>query len=128
MRLAKKGQDIHQIPDSLKAQVPEEVKQAARDMARQELAKRLKELEMTSAQAGAYSHYYDAVSVHIQQLVTFLDNLEVNEEERVWLKRQGDGDLDESRLAEGLTGEATLYKRRGLEKREYALRNRRTTC
>jgi von Willebrand factor A domain-containing protein 8 len=34
MRLYKPGQDIHQIPDSLKAQVPDEVKSKAREMAR----------------------------------------------------------------------------------------------
>jgi hypothetical protein len=33
------------------------------------------------------------------------------EEERVWLKRQSDGELDETRLSEGLTGESTVYKR-----------------
>jgi hypothetical protein len=44
-------------------------------------------------------------------------DLEANEEERVWLKRQSDGELDESRLTEGLTGESSIYKRRGMEKR-----------
>lgn len=42
----------------------------------------------------------------------------MKEEERVWVKRQTDGELDDSRLTEGLTGEATVYKRRGLEKPE----------
>ena len=45
-------------------------------------------------------------------------DLEAKEEERIWLKRAVDGELDESRLAEGLTGEATVYKRRGQEKPE----------
>lgn len=64
-----------------------------------------------------YSRYHDHVISHVYQLVTFLENLEAKEEERVWLKRQADGELDESRLSEGLTGEPTVYKRRGLEKR-----------
>lgn len=55
---------------------------------------------------------------HINQLVSFLDNLEATEEERVWLKRTSEGELDESRLTEALTGEAAVYKRRGMEKRE----------
>lgn len=81
---------------------------------------------------------------HIHQLVSFLDSksttlglslfcsttnvyvflcpppqdLEANEEERVWLKRQSDGELDESKLTEGLTGESAIYKRRGMEKPE----------
>jgi len=48
---------------------------------------------------------------------TFPD-LAAKEEERVWVKRQTDGELDDSRLTEGLTGEATVYKRRGMEKPE----------
>jgi len=47
----------------------------------------------------------------------FLD-LAAKEEERVWIKRQADGELDYSRLTEGLTGEMTIYKRRGMEKPE----------
>jgi von Willebrand factor A domain-containing protein 8 len=34
------------------------------------------------------------------------------------VKRQTDGELDDSRLTEGLTGEATVYKRRSLDKPE----------
>lgn len=45
-------------------------------------------------------------------------DLAAKEEERVWVKRQTDGELDESRLTEGLTGEASVYKRRGMEKPE----------
>ena len=73
---------------------------------------------MSSAQANMYSYYHDRVAAHVHQLVTFLENLEAKEEERVWLKRQSDGELDETRLSEGLTGESTVYKRRGMEKRE----------
>ncbi|BGP10994.1 hypothetical protein JCM10049v2_006888 [Rhodotorula toruloides] len=113
-----KGHDIRQIPDSLKAQVPDEIKNRARDMARKELAEKLAEIDMSSAQASMYSRYHDHVISHVYQLVTFLENLEAKEEERVWLKRQADGELDESRLSEGLTGEPTVYKRRGLEKPE----------
>lgn len=51
--------------------------------------------------------------------MSFLDNLEANEDERVWLKRQSDGELDEHRLTEGLTGESSIYKRRGLDKRKH---------
>lgn len=45
-------------------------------------------------------------------------DLAAKEEERVWVKRQTDGELDDSRLTEGLTGDATVYKRRGMEKPE----------
>lgn len=36
----------------------------------------------------------------------------------MWVKRQTDGELDDTRLTEGLTGEAAVYKRRGMEKPE----------
>jgi len=45
-------------------------------------------------------------------------DLAAKEEERVWIKRQTDGELDDGRLTEGLTGESTVYKRRGMEKPE----------
>ncbi|GAA5900077.1 hypothetical protein JCM6882_002608 [Rhodosporidiobolus microsporus] len=117
MRLYKGG-DIKQIPDALKADVPPEIAARAREMARKELADRLAQLDMSSGQASVYSRYHDAVAAHVHQLVSFLENLEAKEEERVWLKRQSDGELDESRISEGLTGEATVYKRRGFEKPE----------
>jgi len=53
-------------------------------------------------------------------LTLLVTDLEAKEEERVWLARQTDGDLDESRITEGLTGESTVYKRRGLEKRKFS--------
>ncbi|GAA5999420.1 hypothetical protein JCM5350_001970, partial [Sporobolomyces pararoseus] len=117
MRLLK-GKKVKQIPDSLKKQVPEEISDRAREMARKELAQKLREVDLSSSEAATFSRFYSSVSGHIQSLVTFLENLEAREEERVWLKRQTDGDLDETRITEGLTGESTVYKRRGLEKPE----------
>lgn len=51
-------------------------------------------------------------------MLTASIDLSAKEEERIWVKRQTDGELDDSRLTEGLTGEATVYKRRGMEKPE----------
>ena len=104
-------------------------------MARQELARRLQELDMTESEARGYGALLDAVQGHIAQLFdlfesesspSFLDptphdlatDLSAREEERVWVKRQTDGELDDSRLTEGLTGETTVYKRRGMAKPE----------
>lgn len=47
MRKYNKNHDISQIPDSLKADVPDSIKQQARDMARKELAARLAEVSIT---------------------------------------------------------------------------------
>ncbi|KAI8989190.1 AAA domain-containing protein [Trametes punicea] len=106
------------IPDALKNDVPDHVKERARELARQELARRLEELNMSAGEAKGYSALFTAVEGHIAQLHDLLENLAAREEERVWVKRQTDGELDDSRLTEGLTGEATVYKRRGVTKPE----------
>lgn len=105
-------------------------------MARLELARRLEELNMSAGEAKEYGALFAAVEGHIAQLHDLLESryltiivtrrgsrvvgldLAAREEERVWMKRQTDGELDDSRLTEGLTGEATVYKRRGMEKPE----------
>ncbi|CCM05477.1 uncharacterized protein FIBRA_07698 [Fibroporia radiculosa] len=117
MRLFK-GHDISQVSDALKNNVPDRIKEEARAMARQELARRLEELDMSAGEAKGYGALLTAVQAHIAQLHDLLENLATKEEERVWIKRQTDGELDEGRLTEGLTGEATIYKRRGMAKPE----------
>ncbi|KAI0061227.1 hypothetical protein BV25DRAFT_1857935 [Artomyces pyxidatus] len=117
MRLFK-GKDVKQLPDDIKRDVSDEVKEQAREMAKQELARRLEELDMNAAGAAGYGALLTAVESHIAQLHDLLEHLAAKEEERVWVKRQTDGELDDSRLTEGLTGEATVYKRRGTAKPE----------
>ncbi len=53
----------------------------------------------------------------VNRLRSIID-LAAKEEERVWVTRQTDGELDDTRLTEGLTGEAAVYKRRGMAKPE----------
>lgn len=60
----------------------------------------------------------DVVYPTFQLLTSGIIDLAAKEEERVWIKRQTDGELDDTRLTEGLTGESTVYKRRGMEKPE----------
>ncbi|TFK52963.1 hypothetical protein OE88DRAFT_1733940 [Heliocybe sulcata] len=117
MRLYK-GHNINQICDKLKNDVPDHIKEKAREMAREELARKLEALNMTAGDAKGYGSLLSAVQAHIAQLHDLLENLTAKEEERVWVKRQTDGELDDSRLTEGLTGETTVYKRRGMEKPE----------
>ncbi|KIY70240.1 hypothetical protein CYLTODRAFT_488278 [Cylindrobasidium torrendii FP15055 ss-10] len=113
-----KGGEIKQVSEELKADVPEHIKERARLMAKEELAQRLKDLDMGPVEAQEYSNILRATESHMNSLFDLLENLAAKEEERVWIKRQTDGELDDSRLTEGLTGEATVYKRRGMEKPE----------
>jgi len=43
-----------------------------------------------------------------------LQSLEAKQREREWLRRREDGELDDRRLVEGITGERDVYKRRGV--------------
>ncbi|KAJ3774347.1 AAA domain-containing protein [Lentinula raphanica] len=113
-----KGGDIKQLPETAKRLVPEEIKEKAREMARQELQRRLEELDMSATEAKGYGELLKATQPHMLSLFDLLEHLAAKEEERVWVKRQTDGELDDSRLTEGITGEATVYKRRMMEKPE----------
>ncbi|KJA23810.1 hypothetical protein HYPSUDRAFT_137004 [Hypholoma sublateritium FD-334 SS-4] len=113
-----KGGEIKQVSDELKQNVPDHVKEKAREMARQELQRRLEELDMSHSEAKGYGQLLSATQAHMASLLDLLEHLAAKEEERVWVKRRIDGELDDSRLTEGLTGESTVYKRRGMEKPE----------
>jgi len=113
-----KGNKIYQVSDKLKADVPDHIRDRAREMAREELKQRLQALDMSTADAAMYGEHLTAVQGHINSLHDLLEHLAAKEEERVWLKRQTDGELDDSRLTEGLTGEQSVYKRRGMDKPE----------
>ena len=39
--------------------------------------------------------------------------MHMQEQERIWLKHQTNGDLDDSRLVDGATGDRNVYKKRG---------------
>ncbi|KAE9393793.1 hypothetical protein BT96DRAFT_958988 [Gymnopus androsaceus JB14] len=114
-----KGGDIKQIPETAKRDsVPEEIREKAREMARQELQRRLEELDMSAIEAKGYGQLLQATQSHMMSLYDLLEHLAAKEEERVWVKRQTDGELDDTRLTEGITGESTVYKRRTMEKPE----------
>ncbi|KAH7919391.1 hypothetical protein BV22DRAFT_1199497 [Leucogyrophana mollusca] len=113
-----KGHNIHQVSDQLKSEVPDHIKKRAKEMAREELLSRLEELNMSVLDAAGYGELLTGVQAHIASLHDMLEHLAAKEEERVWIKRQTDGELDDGRLTEGLTGEQSVYKRRGMEKPE----------
>ena len=70
---------------------------------------------MSAEQERFYSDLYQNVQSQIQQLRTVLESVEAKEKERVWIRHQSEGELDESRLVEGVTGEKAIYKKRGVE-------------
>jgi len=60
-----------------------------------------------------YNHLQSQVAVQIQQLQVLLKDIKRRKQERIWLKRQSTGELDDSRLVDALAGEKDVFKRRG---------------
>ncbi|KXS21233.1 hypothetical protein M427DRAFT_65996 [Gonapodya prolifera JEL478] len=118
-RLNKGGETVFQIAEQLKNQVSDEIRSAALDNARDGLMKRLQEINMSGQEAAQYKDLYDSVRNEVQQLRVVLEGVEAKQRERVWLKNQTEGELDDRKLIDGLTGEHAIYKRRGEEKPEY---------
>ncbi|XP_071482388.1 von Willebrand factor A domain-containing protein 8-like [Diadema antillarum] len=112
------GHDVHQVSEAMKDAVPEEVRQAAREMAQRAYKQRLKEIEMTEYDAETYERFSDGVKRQVTSLRVILDSLQAKSKERQWIKHQSSGDLDEVKLIEGLTGEKAIYKRRGEQEPE----------
>ncbi|KAI1716295.1 AAA domain (dynein-related subfamily) domain-containing protein [Ditylenchus destructor] len=106
------GHDVHQMPDSAKQQVPEHILKKAREIAKQEYAKRLKEIDMSQHDASAYNELYVKISKQVKMLKGIIGSLEAKEHERQWAKHQTSGDLDDGKLIEGMAGEKAIYRRR----------------
>eukprot|EP00529_Nitzschia_sp_RCC80_P007784 CAMPEP_0113506290 /NCGR_PEP_ID=MMETSP0014_2-20120614/35823_1 /TAXON_ID=2857 /ORGANISM="Nitzschia sp." /LENGTH=1267 /DNA_ID=CAMNT_0000401763 /DNA_START=433 /DNA_END=4237 /DNA_ORIENTATION=+ /assembly_acc=CAM_ASM_000159 len=108
------GHPVHQVSDEMKAQVSEEAQKRAREMARDALAKKLEDLDMGELDWERYESLHEQVAVQVQQLEVMLKDIKRRKEERVWLKRQSTGELDDSRLVDALAGENDVFKRRGM--------------
>ena len=108
-----KGHPIHQISDEDKRNVPEEVRQRAGEMAREALANRLDAINMSTHQSEVYERIRSGVDREIHQLRSVLEAAQMRENERIWLKNQTSGELDDAKLVDGVTGERNIYKRRG---------------
>lgn len=93
--------------------MPEHVREAARDMAQKAFKERLREINMSEYDADVYEEFSKAVRNQVSSLRVILDSLQAKGKERQWLKNQAYGDLDDSKLIEGITGEKSIYKRRG---------------
>jgi von Willebrand factor A domain-containing protein 8 len=109
-----KGHPVHQVSQSDKDAVSDEVRQAARRIAEAELKKRLADIDLDPGAHAVYEQYFDGVRPQVARMRELLDSLERRREERVWLRAQSSGDLDDSRLVDGVAGERNIYKRRGL--------------
>lgn len=94
-------------------EIPPEVSEATREMHNLAMRKRMEQLDMSDAQMEVYARYLGNVQREIRELRVTLEAVEAKNKERVWLKNQISGDVDDTKLIEGITGERSIYKRRG---------------
>lgn len=98
------GHQVYQVSQAEKDAVPEEVRQAAREMAQKAFKDRLREINMSEYDAELYEQFLGHVRGQVQSLRVILDSLQAKGKERQWLKNQAYGDLDDTKLIEGITG------------------------
>jgi hypothetical protein len=105
---------VHQVSDEAKAQVSKEAQAAARRIAEQALKDRLKEIGMSKHDHDRLSSFLEPIRGDVANLRAALLEVEHKTTERDWIKRQLEGELDDSKLVEGIAGEKHVYKRRGI--------------
>ncbi|XP_046413785.1 von Willebrand factor A domain-containing protein 8 [Neodiprion fabricii] len=106
------GHTVHQLSDEEKNAVPEHVKKAAREMGLKAFKQRLKDIRMSEYDHNLYSQFSNAVHKEVKALRVILGSLQAKSNERQWCRHQTSGELDDTKLIEGLTGERTIYRRR----------------
>ena len=105
---------MHQVSDEAKAEVSEEARAAAKRIADKALNDRLSEIEMSNTEYETYTDFMEPLRGDIANLRAVLEAVEYKRSERNWIKRQLHGELDDSKLVEGIAGEKHVYKRRGM--------------
>ena len=109
---AAQGDRVHQIDEATKAGLSEEARQAARKLGLEALEQKLKEIGMSTEDDEAYEGIAGGVAAEVAQLRRVLEAAESRQRERAWQRWQLDGDLDDSRLVDGVAGERRVYRRR----------------
>ncbi len=108
-----RGHKVHQVSDEAKAQVSKEAAQAARLMAQRELEQKLREINMNGDEWGMYQQFVTPIKNDIVILRAILNKAELTQPEKGWIRKQSHGEIDETRLVDGVTGDKYIYKRRG---------------
>lgn len=106
------GHKVHQLSDAEKDDIPEHVKLAAREMNRKAFEEKLNEIQMSHYDHKVYMEFAGPVQKQVQQLRVILQALQAKSKERQWQKHQTSGEMDDTKLVEGITGEKNIYKKR----------------
>eukprot|EP01060_Flectonema_neradi_P029995 TRINITY_DN4267_c0_g1_i1.p1 TRINITY_DN4267_c0_g1~~TRINITY_DN4267_c0_g1_i1.p1 ORF type:complete len:1813 (+),score=366.76 TRINITY_DN4267_c0_g1_i1:45-5441(+) len=102
--------------DALAASLSAEAKQRALEIASKKLVSGSDRPNLANLDAGAYHRLCEAVGQEIKSLRGLLETVEAKEKERIWLKNQMAGDLDDGRIVDGITGEKTIFRKRSTNK------------
>lgn len=79
------------------------------------MRKRLSQIQMNEKDMSRFLGYHKNIQRQVKELRAILQTVEAKQRERVWRRNQPNGDLDDSKLIEGVVGERNIYKRRGEE-------------
>ena len=109
-----RGHKVHQVTDEAKAAVSEEAATVARELAEKGLEDKLREIDMSSGEWEMYHGLASPIKSSVANLRNTLASAASKKAERTWLKRQSHGELDDSRLVDGIVGEKNVFKRRGV--------------
>lgn len=104
-----KGHKVHQLSDEEKADVPEHIQRAAREMGRRAFQEKLKEIGMSPFDANLYAPFSDSVQKEVQSLRVILNSLQAKNKERHWTRHQTIGELDDVKLIDGMRSILCLY-------------------
>jgi hypothetical protein len=99
------------------------ISEASAALRQQALESRLAEIDMTTLDMSLYQTRLAHVQPFIHELSNILAGAQSKLHESrsflrqfiigVWLRNQSEGEMDERRLVDGLTGDRNIYKRRG---------------
>ncbi|XP_063587792.1 von Willebrand factor A domain-containing protein 8-like [Penaeus indicus] len=112
------GHDVYQVPQVEKDAVPEEVRRAAHEMAQKAFKERLKEIKMSEYDASLYERLAGGVQAQVRSLRGIISSLQARGKERQWIRHRTSGELDDTKLIEGLAGERNIYRQRREEEPE----------
>ena len=82
-----------QVSDEVKAQVPEHIRQAAREMNRKAYEERLRAIKMSEFDSQLYEGYASQVRKQIRALKNIINSLQAKAKDRQWLKNQTEGKI-----------------------------------
>lgn len=79
------GHQVYQVPDDVKAAVPEHIRKAARELGEKVFKERLKEIEMSEYEHEVYEKYLNKISSEIKMLRSIIESLEAKSNDRQWV-------------------------------------------